>query len=115
MKDCLDKFNKNLASLSDDKIIEFTRKNIIHGTPFIFASNEDKFYDFRKAIADKWNIIYHEIYITGSAKLGFSFFKNKLFDNDSDIDVAIISNSLFDRIAKEVEDFQWNIRNKNII
>ena len=57
---------------TDDKVLDFCRKRVIHGTPFIFDSKEDDFYCFRKSIANQFNVPFHEIYIVGSAKLGFS-------------------------------------------
>lgn len=95
-------------------LLDFCRKQVIHGTPYIFQQKEHEYYEFRKRISNKWNIMYHDVHITGSAKLGFSFIKQKQFDLDSDIDVAIISNPLFDEFMALISDFQWSIRNKNI-
>ncbi|WGE81263.1 hypothetical protein NYR66_10115 [Actinobacillus equuli subsp. haemolyticus] len=107
-------FKEKLKGYCEENLLEFTRREVIHGTPFIFRENERSFYDFQNRIAKKWNVIFHEIYITGSAKLGFSFFKDTMFDENSDIDVAIVSNSLFNRVLKEIENFQWDIREKHI-
>ena len=97
--------------LSDEQhIYDFCRKNVLHGTPYIFKEREDEYYNFRKKIAQRYNISFHEIYITGSAKLGFSPHKNKDFDLDSDIDVAIISEELFDKIMLEITKFQMALR-----
>ncbi|MFQ9134615.1 MAG: hypothetical protein ACLR5Y_04095 [Haemophilus parainfluenzae] len=48
--------------------------------------------------------------LTGSAKLGYSYHKNKKFDENSDIDVAIVSSDLFNEIMLRIEEFQWKIR-----
>ena len=95
-------------------LLDFCRKQVIHGTPYIFQQKEHEYYEFRKRISNKWNIMYHDVHITGSAKLGFSFFKQKQFDLDSDVDVAIISNPLFDKFMVLISDFQWRKRNRNI-
>ncbi|ONG39247.1 hypothetical protein BKE30_10100 [Alkanindiges hydrocarboniclasticus] len=88
----MDDFLKNLASLNDDNaLLDFCRRKVLHGTPFVFNGNEDAYYSFRKRIADEFEINFHEIFIIGSGKLGFSPHKNKIFDYDSDIDVAIRS------------------------
>ncbi|MFQ9121598.1 MAG: hypothetical protein ACLR5N_00235 [Haemophilus parainfluenzae] len=54
--------------------------------------------------------LFHEVFITGSAKLGYSYHKNKKFDENSDIDVAIVSSDLFNEIMLRIEEFQWKIR-----
>lgn len=112
----LEEFNSELMLLeNDDEILNFTRKYVIHGVPYIFYGYEEKFFDFRKKISDKWNVIFNEVFITGSAKLGFSYYKNKNFDENSDIDIAIISPILFDRVMLSIENFQWKLRNKEIV
>lgn len=89
-------FLKSLCSLeSDDELIDYGRKYVLHGTPYIFLNREDEYYEFRKRIANKFNVAFNEVFITSSAKLGFSPFKEKEFDYDSDIDVAIVSNRLY--------------------
>ena len=98
--------NKN----SDEELVDFCRKRVLHGTPFVFVGRDDDFYEFRKRIAKKFGIPFHEIYITGSAKLGYSPFKNKVFDYDSDIDVAIISSLLFEKIMESISEYQMRFR-----
>lgn len=100
----------------EESILDFCRKHVLHGTPYIFRSRDEEFYEFRKRIADKFRIPFHEIYITGSAKLGFSPFKRKPFDFDSDIDVALVSPSLFEQIMENIAYYQMNIRkNRTVI
>src|ERR1700730_7077144 len=82
----------------ESALLDFCRKYNLHGTPKIFTGCEDRYYDFRKRIAVKFNINFHEVYITGSAKLGFNPHKRQLFSYDSDVDVAIVSASLYDEI-----------------
>jgi predicted nucleotidyltransferase len=93
-----------------EKQYDFCRKFVLHGTPFVFGGNDNDFYEFRKKIANKYNIPFHEIYITGSGKLGFSPFKLKEFDYDSDIDVAIISPKLFENIMRDISKYQMSFR-----
>jgi hypothetical protein len=116
----LEKFNIMKASFFSDlksldlkdehQIYDFCRKKVLHGTPYIFKNQEDHYYSFRKKIAQKYEISFHEIYITGSAKLGFSPHKNKDFDLDSDIDVAIISEKLFEKVMLQITEFQMALR-----
>lgn len=95
---------------SEELFYDFCRKNVLHGTPEVFKNKEDQYYEFRKRISKKFDIPYHEVYITGSAKLGFSIYKDKIFDLDSDIDVTIISQKLFDEISLIVLDYQMALR-----
>lgn len=107
----MEKFYQELVNLNnDDQILDFCRKRVIHGTPFIFYKKEDNFYLFRKRIANQFNVPFHEIYIVGSAKLGFSPHKGRGFDLDSDIDVAIVSLGLFDMIMESIRSFQNGIK-----
>lgn len=99
----------------DEDMLDFCRKHVLHGSPFIFNGRDDHFYDFRKRIAVKFGISFHEVYITGSAKLGFSPFKKKNFDYDSDIDVALISPLLFESIMKDVASYQMQFRNNRAV
>ena len=76
----------------------------------VFNGNEDAYYEFRKRIANKFEINFHEVFITGSAKLGFSAHKRKPFDYDSDIDVALISAKLYDHIMSSIHTYQMELR-----
>lgn len=76
----------------------------------MFHGDEDAYYFFRKRIADKFQINFHEVFITGSAKLGFSPHKRKQFDLDSDIDIALTSSALYDRMMDFIHDYQMELR-----
>ncbi|MCL9651339.1 hypothetical protein L2172_12990 [Pantoea agglomerans] len=107
----LDSFFHDLYQTNSDELItDFCRKNILHGTPYVFSSNDGDFYEFRKRIGDFFKIPFYEIYIMGSAKLGFSPFKKKEFDYDSDIDVALVSPILFEKIMSDISEFQMSFR-----
>lgn len=107
----MEHFLAGLASISnEEELLDFCRKNSLHGTPKIFDGAEDRYYDFRKRIAEKFQVNFHEVFITGSAKLGFSPFKEKLFDYDSDIDVAIVSSDLYERIMSTIHEYQMQLR-----
>jgi hypothetical protein len=107
----MQEFLKKLAMAdTDESLLDFCRMTSLHGTPFVFSGREDDYYNFRKRIAKNFNINFHEILITGSAKLGFSLRKNKNFDYDSDIDVALISPELYDEIMRYIHSFQMELR-----
>lgn len=107
----MEDFLAELAALPDDEtLLDFCRRRTLHGTPAVFAGREDDYYDFRKRIAQRFEINFHEVFITGSAKLGFSPHKRKSFDYDSDIDVAIISAALYDRVMSSIHKYQMELR-----
>ena len=103
-------YQELVALASDDQLLDFCRKRVIHGTPFVFKEREDSFYSFRKRLANQFTVPFHEIYIVGSGKLGFSPHKGKDFDLDSDIDVAIVSTKLFDEIMELIRTYQMQLR-----
>jgi predicted nucleotidyltransferase len=107
----MEEFLSNLGSITnDDDLVDFCRRRSLHGTPAVFHGNEDAYYEFRKRIASKFDINFHEVFVTGSAKLGFSPHKKKVFDYDSDIDIAIISAALYERIMSLIQDYQMALR-----
>ena len=88
----------------------FVRKYFFHGLPFVFQGREHNYYEFRQLIADKFNIGFHEVFIVGSSKLGFSFIKEgKPFDYESDIDVVLVNESLFERYSQIICDYQYKL------
>lgn len=72
---------------------------------------KDKVYLFNKirsSIATKFSLEIHNVYVCGSAQFGHSYFKNTAFvPGGSDLDVAIISSTLYARYydyALEITD-----------
>lgn len=107
----MENFFRSIKEITtDDLLMDFCRKRVLHGTPKIFEGQEDNFYEFRKKIAEKFNVEFHEVFITGSAKLGFSPYKQREFSLDSDIDVAIVSTSLYDLIMESIHFYQMQLR-----
>lgn len=107
----MDAFFEELRKTNNDgDLLDLARRACLHGTPKIFEGRESDFYKFRKRIADKFEISFHEIYIVGSAKLGFSPKKRKLFDYESDIDIAIVSSDLFEDIMIDIYEYQVQLR-----
>lgn len=107
----MEDFLNQLKALEDEgALLDFCRRKALHGTPVVFNGDEDAYYQFRKRIADRFRISFHEVFITGSAKLGFSPYKQKPFDLESDIDVALISSALYDRIMASIHDYQTALR-----
>lgn len=107
----LDDFIDLLRSLKDPgALTDVCRKHLLHGTPYVFSGQDGEFFESRKRIADKFNIGFHEVFVVDSAKLGFSPRKRKLFDYDSDVDFAIISETLFDYFLEKSRLYQMDLR-----
>lgn len=98
------------ASGDANTLVDACRRHLLHGTPFVFAERENDFFDFRRRIADKFGVGFHEVFVVGSAKLGFSPYKEKIFDLDSDIDVVIVSERLFDNFMDQIRKYQSELR-----
>jgi hypothetical protein len=108
----LDQFLLFLLNIEEnDELIDLCRKKILHGIPHIFNEKEDTYYEFRKRVSINFGIDFHEVFITGSAKLGFSPHKRKMFDYDSDVDIAIVSPKLYDKILDIICEYQMELRN----
>lgn len=91
---------------NDSNTIErIMNKYLLFCVPYIYRDNEDVYYELKEEISNYFKIQQTQIYIVGSAKLGFSISPNKRFKNlneDSDIDIAIIDERLFDKFWKEI-------------
>ncbi len=100
---------RNKLETVDEKIL--VRKFITSGNCYVI--NEDEYSELKSIIADHFSIHPNEVLIVGSGKLGFSLsenttkgkFRYRHFSESSDIDVAIISQSLFDEIWKLLYDY----------
>lgn len=100
-------FVKALAALPENKLLDFTRQHILHGTPKVFSGKDAEFFSFKKRICGKFAVEHTDIFIVGSAKLGFSPYKFTPFSLDSDIDLAIVSAPFFERLASVVMELEY--------
>jgi len=106
----IENFNSELlATTSDIERRKFIHKHIFHGTPFVFQNEEERYFEFRNRIAQNFSIGFYEVFIVGSAKFGFSYWKHKDFDFNSDIDVVIVNERLFEEFYKKICDYQYNL------
>lgn len=111
MRITLEQFKSALAVINTpDEIANFCRKTVLHGTPHVFEGREDDFYEFRSRIAQNFGISFHEVIITGSGQLGFSPHKDTMFSLDSDIDVALVSQKLFEEFIEIARCYQMQLR-----
>ena len=99
----ISEFKNDLASLHSQSIV---RKHVASGGCYISDRNE--YYALREAVAAHFSIHPNDVMVVGSGKLGFSISRTKHyrpFAATSDIDVAVVSSSLFDVVWAEVFDY----------
>lgn len=94
---------------SEEEMTEVVRKYILHGLPIVFEHRENDYFEFRNTIAKNFNIGFHEVFIVGSAKLGYSYHKDSVFSMESDIDVVIVCENLFDEFYEQICEFQYTV------
>ncbi len=115
----LEQFKTDISNDFNSELI--VQKYLIDGDSFFFREyfpNEE--FEFKKGLADVLNVHIRDIAIVGSGKLGFSLKPNaaesalyefKAFDfnfkadannEKSDLDVAIISDTLFEYFLKDI-------------
>lgn len=94
--DLKNEFFSDLENKSESYIVS---KWILHNTPFIFNGNLLDYIEWKELLSSKINVDSRALCLTGSACMGFSLNPTKdykIFDETSDIDIAIISNYYFD-------------------
>ncbi|MDF5726300.1 MAG: hypothetical protein PUP91_38845, partial [Rhizonema sp. PD37] len=82
------------AVLRDKSLTEklIVQKHLIHGTPYVFKNDEDRYFDLKNQIAHHFSEHFDTVRMVGSAKLGFSISPSKLwqpFSDESDIDIIV--------------------------
>ena len=121
----LDHFKEYIKSHSESEIYhEFLLGQLVW---FFLNNGEDHSSDydeFKKFISKNLNIPFNNISIVGSAKTRFSLSPNKLlkeFDEDSDFDLIIVSNSIFKdlslayrKISSERHLHNYNGKSSNV-
>jgi hypothetical protein len=96
--------------ISDTVII---RKNLLHGNPIIYLDDEDKYFFLKQKVANFFKVSTKKVVMVGSAKLGFSIAPKKIwndFNEESDIDIVVISETIFDEYWQELLNFNINVK-----
>lgn len=107
----LDEFEKDLIERSDDAAIrDFCQARYLHGNPVVFVDKESEYFEFKKRICAELDVSQHDIFITGSAKFGFSPHKKTNFSFNSDIDVAIVSTKLVSSVDDMIHRLEYQLR-----
>lgn len=106
----LTEFNKALKRTnSAGERMQFMRENILHGTPYVYRTRESEYFEFRTQISNNFGIGFHEVFIVGSAKLGYSYAKGTVFSSESDIDVVLVNPTRFESILKLIREYDYEI------
>lgn len=80
---------------------EVVDRYIFSGTPYVFRENPDDLQKLRAHLASAIKLEAERIIVVGSAMLGFSLNPENFprqFSDESDVDVVVINDALFDRI-----------------
>lgn len=92
-------FKEDLKGLSSRQII---RKHILGANSRVLS--DDQHYRLREQVCEHFAIEFNSVIMVGSGKLGFSIKPEKRFvpfSDDSDIDIAVVSASLFEKVWSE--------------
>jgi len=95
------------ADLKRLTALEMVHKYIVNS--FCYAITVDQHHQLKECISRKFEVPYNDVVIVGSAKLGFSIKPEKRymeFNDNSDIDVAIVSSELFRRVWEDAYKFR---------
>ena len=88
----------------DERIVN---SKIFHGG--CYALNEEQHFTLKERIAAQFSLSAHQdIFLVGSAKLGYSIAPRKRyrpFSDTSDIDIAIVSHDLYQRVWHEAHTY----------
>jgi site-specific DNA-adenine methylase len=106
----IEDFNTELKTCSTVELkSRFIEKNLVHGIPFVFNGSEGDYYNFREKISGKYSVNINDIFVVGSGKLGFSYEKNTDFSLESDVDVVIVNEDLYENYQQAICDYQYQI------
>lgn len=100
------RFQKDLATLNDDTVFQ---KYIAFGDSYILPT--ELYFELKHDVSMKFGVHSTQVILVGSAKLGFSIAPDKRyqhFRDESDLDVAVISQDLFDGLWSIAFDY-WNV------
>ncbi len=96
----IESFKSELSKYSASQLVQ---KRLIFGNCYML--NNEQYFFLRLLIAKQFKIHPNEVLVVGSAKLGFSIAPQKKFrpfGDKSDIDVVIVSESLFSSVWSSV-------------
>ncbi|WP_160285814.1 hypothetical protein [Pseudomonas knackmussii] len=95
----IDEFKADLLRLNSTQMY---RKYILGGGSRVLT--DDLYYQLRQDVCEGLRVEFNDVVLVGSGRLGFSLNpkqRYREFCDDSDIDLAIVSTPLFERVWKE--------------
>lgn len=105
----IQRFRQDVESYDDTFVVQ---RHITFGESYILA--DDQYFELKREVSVQLNIHPNQVVVVGSAKLGFSIAPQKRyrhFGNYSDLDLAIVSNDLFDSYWLRVFEYRENSGN----
>jgi hypothetical protein len=103
----LEDLKKELSRHNTSRVVN---KFILSSTPVCFGGDIDLILELKETLSKLFNVHVKEIEIVGSAKLGVCLSSErygKPFDQQSDIDLVIVSSELFDLAWHELLEFDF--------
>jgi hypothetical protein len=92
------------------------KRYLLTGLPFVFQGEPHKYLAFREAVGRIFRVPPQDIAVMGSARFGFSTSPRKqhdegakLLDEDSDMDLVIVSNRIFNRSLESFAYFAFSV------
>jgi hypothetical protein len=103
-------FQQLLRSTPRQELHKIVREQVFGGLPYIFRDRPDGYDVLRTHLSTSLRVVPHNIIIVGSAKMGFSLSPDSFprhFTDQSDIDVVIVSEAIFDRVWMTMLDWHY--------
>ncbi|CAA0081302.1 Uncharacterised protein [Zhongshania aliphaticivorans] len=100
----MNEFKDDLRLLNSLQIV---RKHIFNGACHLL--DNANYYQLKEDICEYFDVEFNDVLVVGSGKLGFSIKPQRrygAFNDESDIDIAVVSTELFQKIWKEAYLYQ---------
>lgn len=100
----MDDFKDDLVSLNSLQIV---RKHVFNGQSKVLTDSQ--FYQLKEDVCTIFEIDFNDVLLVGSGKMGFSIKPSRrygVFNDESDLDIAVVSNELFQKVWKEAYKYK---------
>ena len=97
-----------IALLKTEPLSKLVDEYVFSAEPYAFQERPQAHLDMKKHLSNSLSVQAEDITVVGSAKMGFSLSPDtrfRPFSSSSDIDIAVISAELFDRIWSIILDW----------
>lgn len=111
-------FLTSIEKLSTVELVPYLRLHLFEGVPYFLRNNPLVYEMAREWLSHKLAVSPRDIFVIGSSSIGFSMapppnFGN-LYTDKSDIDLSIISSSLFNQLVDSFTDWERDYENDSI-